>query len=51
MKIIRTIPTDLHKKIDVSGLTKEQKKLKQYRINREKFMREVYETLGKNLIK
>ena len=51
MKIIRAIPNDLHKKIDVSGLTKEQKKLKQYRINRENFMRRVYETLGKNLIK
>ena len=51
MKIIETIPHNLHEKIDVIGLTKEQKRIKEYRKNREKFMKRVYETLGKNFIK
>tara|TARA_Y100000817_G_C16502712_1_gene387548 strand:+ start:311 stop:472 length:162 start_codon:yes stop_codon:yes gene_type:complete len=51
MNIIKTIPHNLHEKIDVIGLTEEQKKIKKYRKNRENFMKRVYETLGKNFIK
>mgnify|MGYP001420880331 CR=1 FL=1 len=51
MKIIETIPHKLHEKIDVIGLSKEQKRIKKYQQNRENFMKRVYETLGKNFIK
>ena len=55
MKIIKTIDSDLHLRVQESmrkllNITPEDLKRKQYQRRREAFMREVYKTLGWNII-
>ena len=55
MKIIPTVPSDLHLRISetvkLKNSSKEELKRKQYRKNREEFMERVHIFLGKNFIK
>ena len=52
MKVIKTVPSDLHIRVQESmrKLTPEELKRKQFQRRREEFLKRVYQTLGKNFI-
>ena len=51
MKVISTLTSKLHLEIQLKNLTHQELKRKQYRKNREEFLKRVHKTLGKNFVK
>ena len=57
MKVIKTVPSDLHTRVQESmrkrirGLTPEEFRQKEFQRSREAFLQRVHQELGKNFIK
>ena len=50
MKIISTLPSTLHLEIQLTNLTQKEKRTKEYRKNREEFLKRVRKTLQRNKV-